>query len=64
MKDYSLIGIDGNAYAVMGYVDKSMRREGKTKEEREKYLEDAKSGDYDHLLAVSIEMVEELNKDE
>ena len=29
---YSLIGIDGNAYAVMAYVTEAMRAEGKSNE--------------------------------
>lgn len=60
-KEYSLIGIDGNAYVVMAYVAKAMRTEGKTEVEVNSYLERAKSGDYDNLLQVSMEMCEELN---
>lgn len=58
---FSLVGINGNAFSVMGYVKTSMMEMGKTKEEIDKYLEDAKSSDYDHLLSVSIDMVENLN---
>lgn len=60
-KEYSLIGIVGNAYVVMAYVAKAMRTEGKTEVEVNSYLERAKSGDYDNLLQVSMEMCEELN---
>lgn len=63
-KDYSLIGIDGNAYAVMAYVAKAMRTEGKTEVEVNSYLERAKSGDYDNLLRVSMEMCDKLNNEE
>lgn len=35
---YSLIGIDGNAYAVMAYVTSAMRAEGKSNAEIDKYL--------------------------
>lgn len=59
---YSLIGIDGNAYAVMAYVTEAMRAEGKSNAEIDKYLIDAKSGDYSKLLSVSIDMINELNK--
>lgn len=60
---YSLVGIDGNAFSIMGYVRKAMRKEGKSSEEIEKYTEDAKSSDYNHLLVVSMEMVESLNEE-
>ena len=59
---YSLIGIDGNAYAVMAYVTKAMRAEGKSNAEIDKYLIDAKSGDYSKLISVSVDMIDELNK--
>ena len=58
---YSLVGVDGNAYAVMGYVVRAMRNEGFTKEEVEAYYADATSSDYNHLLAVSIDMVQNCN---
>ena len=59
---YSLIGCDGNAYAVMGYVTNCMKKEGKTREEIKAYQEQAMSGDYDNLLAVSCEILDELNE--
>ena len=58
---YSLIGIDGNAYAVMAYVTEAMRAEGKSNAEIDKYLIDAKSGDYSKLISVSVDMIDELN---
>lgn len=57
---YSLVG---NAYAVMAYVTKAMRAEGKSNAEIDKYLIDAKSGDYSKLISVSIDMINELNKE-
>lgn len=59
---YSLIGIDGNAYVVMAYVTEAMRAEGKSNAEIDKYLIDAKSGDYSKLISVSVDMIDELNK--
>lgn len=61
MKPYSLIGVDGNAYAVMGYVSRAMLHSGFTTKERDEYLADAQSDDYDHLLTVSVDMVEKVN---
>lgn len=61
-KLYSLIGIDGNAYSVMGYVSDAMEAEGKSKSEIDEYYKKAQSGDYKNLLSVSMSMCAELNK--
>ena len=61
-RKYDLVGVDGNAFAVMGYVGRAMRESGFSREEIEAYYTDAKSSDYDHLLAVSIEMVDKCNE--
>ena len=50
--DLDLVGINGNAYAIMGAFQQQARREGWTPQEIEKVLEQAKLDDYDHLLAV------------
>ena len=60
-KKYNLICIDGNAFNVMGYTRTVMRREGFTREEIDSYLKDAMSSDYNHLLAVSVEMIDKCN---
>lgn len=59
---YTLVGIDGNAFSVMGYVSKCMRQEGMSREEIENYRKEAMSGDYNNLLVVSQEMIEFLNE--
>ena len=61
MDKYSLIGIDGNAYSVMGYVTRAMRREGMTSDKIGEYLNKARSSDYNHLLAISADILLELN---
>jgi hypothetical protein len=53
-----LVGEDGNAFSIMGRVKKSLRRAGADKEYIDKYLKEATSGDYDHLLVVSMEYVD------
>ena len=58
---YTLVGVDGNAFAVMGYVAKAMRREGFTRDEIEEYRKAAMSGDYSNLLCVSVNYVERCN---
>lgn len=62
MGKYNLVGINGNAFSVMGYVTRCMRKEGKSKEEIDEYIKKAKSSDYDNLLCVSMDVIEELNK--
>jgi hypothetical protein len=53
-----LIGEDGNAFAIMGRVKQALKRAGADQEYIDKYLREATSGDYDNLLAVSMEYVE------
>lgn len=61
---YSLVGVDGNAFMIMGYVAKSMKSEGKSQLEVDEFYKEAKSGDYNHLLATSSNMIDKLNKGE
>ena len=62
-KKYTLVDVDiaGNAFAIMAYVRSAMKREGKSNEEVNNYIKDAQSGDYRHLIEVSVEMCEKLN---
>jgi len=52
-----LIGQDGNAFSIMGLVKKALKQAGADAEYVDKYLNAATSGDYDHLLVVSMEYV-------
>jgi len=56
--EVKLIGEDGNAFLILGSVEKAMRRAGIDQETRDLYNEQATSGDYDHLLAVTYQMVD------
>jgi len=58
---YSLVGKDGNAYNIIGYVSSCMRKED-MECDIDAYIEDAESGDYEHLLQVSQGMILELNE--
>ena len=53
-----LIGEDGNAFAILGKVTKAMKRAGYSQDEVKEYQAKAMSGDYDHLLAVTMEYVD------
>lgn len=54
----SLVGEDGNAFSILGRVQKALRRAGVPKEELDAYFAEATSGDYDHLLRVTMDWVE------
>lgn len=59
---YSLVGVNGNAFAVMRYVRDAMRECDCSREDMEEYQAQAMSGDYNNLLVVSMDMLEKLNK--
>jgi len=52
-----LVGQDGNAFAIMGTVTKAMRRAGVPASVVTEYMNEAMSGDYNHLLRVTMETV-------
>ena len=60
---YTLVGVDGNAFSVMGYVRRAMKERHKTSAEIDAYTKDAMSSDYNHLIGVSIEMIDKLNEE-
>ena len=47
-----LVGLDGNAFAVIGAFRRAAKKCGWTKQEIDDVTKDAMSGDYNHLLAV------------
>ena len=46
----SLVGLDGNAFSLMGAFRTQAKKEGWTDGEIKLVIDDAMSGDYDHLL--------------
>lgn len=46
-----LVGLDGNAYVLMGHWAHAARKAKWPKAEIDRVLDDARSGDYNHLLA-------------
>lgn len=46
-----LVGVNGNAFMIMGVFQQQAKREGWTQEEIDLVLTEAKSRDYNHLLA-------------
>ena len=55
--EVQLSGEDGGAMAIIGRVSQAMRSAGVSREDRDLYLEDSMSGNYDHLLQVAIATV-------
>lgn len=47
----SLVGVDGNAFSVMGVFSRKAREQGWTKDEIDAVMTKAMSGDYNNLLA-------------
>jgi hypothetical protein len=71
MVKYTLIGVNGNAFSIMAYVCDALKTERENMELatdeyeiiKADYLKDAMSGDYNHLLCVSFDMIERINRD-
>lgn len=58
---YDLVGVDGNAWAVMGYVGRALKNED-LENLKDEYMSKAMSGDYSNLICVSLEYVEKANE--
>ena len=56
--EVQLIGQDGNAFAILGSVQRALRKAGASKDEINQYMEEAMSGDYNHLLSTTMDWVE------
>ncbi len=53
-----LIGTDGNAFAILGKARAALRRAGIDRAQIAAFVDEASSGDYDHLLATCMEWFE------
>lgn len=69
--EYTLVGVDGNAFAVMGYVINAIRESGRlvgrpqclTDSNIKNYQTLAMSGDYNELLCISMQTLNDINED-
>lgn len=59
-----LVGEDSNAFAILGRWREAARRAGWSKVDRDVVLNDARSGDYNHLLSVIMENSEEPDEED
>lgn len=51
MTRYDLVGVDGNAFSVMGYTSRALKQTGH-RDLVDQMHKEAMSGDYDNLLCV------------
>lgn len=58
---YDLVGVDGNAFAVMGYTARALKNEG-LRDLVSEMQNRAMSGDYDNLLCVCLEYIDKANE--
>lgn len=50
-----LVGLNSNAFSILGRCLEAMRRAKLSQEERDAFYKEATSGNYDHLLATCME---------
>jgi len=55
--EVELIGRDGNAFSIIAAVTRSLRRNKVSEEEISSYKTEAMNGDYNHLLATTMNWV-------
>lgn len=52
-----LVGVNGNAFVIIGTVLRHLGMAGVSEEEKEEFKKEAMSGDYDHLLQTCMKWV-------
>ena len=55
----NLIGLDGNAFALLGAFSREAKKQGWTEEQIETVTKEAKKGSYNHLLCTLMDNIEE-----
>ena len=53
-----LLGEDGNSFFIVGRVRRALRDAGASEDYLKKFMADANSGDYNHMLQTVMEYVE------
>ena len=53
-----LVGTDGNAFAIIANVRHALRQHNVSRDEIESFVDEAMSGDYDHLLQTCMKWVD------
>lgn len=57
---YSLVGVDGNAFGIMGYTSRALKNEG-LRDLVADMQSEATSGDYDNLIQVCLKYLDIAN---
>lgn len=60
MRAFSLVGVDGNAFSVMGYTANALKKAG-LREDVDKMYKEATAGYYGNLLAVCDRYIDKAN---
>lgn len=55
----NLVGLDGNAFALLGAFDKAAKKAGWSKQQINEVMSEARSGDYNHLLRTLMANIED-----
>lgn len=55
----TLVGLDGNAFSLLGSFQRAARKQGWSKDEIDLVLNECMSGDYNHLLTTLMTYCEE-----
>lgn len=58
---YDLCGVDGNAYAILGYTSRALKHEG-LRHLVDQMHKEAMSGDYDHLVVTCMKYLDKANE--
>lgn len=53
-----LVGTDGNAFAILGKVQRALKSANVPSEEVKQFISEATSGNYDHLLGTCMKWVD------
>ena len=53
----TLIGVDGNAYAILGYTERQLKRASWPKEDIKQVMDTATSGDYNNVIATCMSVL-------
>lgn len=55
--EVNLIGQDGNSFVILGLVKRALLKNGVSGDETNEFMQEAMSGDYNHLLTTCMDWV-------
>ena len=61
---FQLVGIDGNAFSILGTAQRAARKAGLSKEQIEEYVNEATSGDYNNVISTTMKFFDCSGQDE